>query len=254
VILRLIKIIVLLPIILSTFHSTAAQEIQFLTEDLPPLQIENDNQVPTGALVELINLIIKDADIDAKLNIYPWARSYELALHKPNTFIFSMLRSDEREDKFQWIGKLFTIKSYLATLQSNIDIKINNINDAKAYSVGSIRHDLAESYLLSKGFIAKKNLYVASKYPVLWNMLYSGRTEVVFTNSIVWRHEIEKAALDPTKIKFVYEIPDFASDLYLAASKSTEKSVIKKVKDSLEAIKADGRYDKIMTKWQLNHN
>lgn len=235
-------------------YCATTSKIKFVTEDLPPLQIENENQSPTGALIELVNLIIKDADIDAEITIYPWARSYEIALNQPNTFIFSMLRSNEREDKFQWIGKLFTIKSYLATLQSNAEIKINTIDDAKRYSVGSIRHDLAESYLLNKGFIPKKNLYVSSKYPTLWSTLYSGRTDLVFTNSIVWRHEIIKASLDPEQIKLVYEIKDFASDLYLAANLTTDKALINKIKNSFAAIKADGRYDNIMTKWQLNPN
>lgn len=252
-ILRLITITILFAIFSFAFSCVASQKIQFVTEDLPPLQIERDNQPPTGALVELINLIIKEADIDAELAIYPWARSYELALKQPNTFIFSMLRSDEREDKFHWIGKLFTIKSYLATLKSNADIKVNNIEDAKNYFVGSIRHDLAESYLLNKGFISKKNLYVASKYPILWSMLFNKRTDLVFTNSVVWQHEIEKAGLDPKAIKFVHEISDFASDLYLAASKSTDKKLIKKVNDSFAAIKADGRYEQILTKWNLNN-
>ncbi|MDG1750295.1 MAG: transporter substrate-binding domain-containing protein [Thalassotalea sp.] len=243
----------LLFMLLSLFPSTSfSQEITFVTEDLPPLQIENDNQPPSGVFVELINLIIKDANIDAKIEIYPWARSYELALKRENTFIFSILRSESRQDKFIWVDKIFTLKSYLAALKSRTDIEINNIDEAKKYSVGSIRHDLAETYMLEKGFELQKNLYLSSKYPVLWQMLYSGRTDIAFTNNIVWRHEIKKSGLDSSRVKLIYEIPDIASELYLAANLATDKALIKKVKNSFNAIKADGRYDQIMTKWQLN--
>jgi len=240
-----------LILLLFVSNNLSAQKITFVTEDLPPLQIEQQNQAPTGALVELVNLIIKEANLTAEINIYPWARSYELALNNPNIFIFSMLRSEERENKFHWIGKLFTIRSYLASLKSRTDIKISDINDAKHYSVGSIRHDLAESYLLQKGFVPKKNLYVSSKYPILWEMLYSGRTDLAFTNSVIWQHEITQAGLDASQIKLVYEVPDFASELYLAASLSTKPEILNKVKTGLESIKADGRYDRLMTKWQL---
>ena len=244
-------ILLLLFINIPSLSFADTQKVLFVTEDLPPLQIEQATKPPKGALIELVNLIITEANIDATIEIFPWARSYELALNQPNTFIFSMLRSEEREKKFHWVGKLFTIKSYLAKLSSRTDIEINTINDAKKYAVGSIRHDLAETYLLKKGFKPNKNLYVSSKYPILWNMLYSGRTDVAFTNSIIWQHEITKAGLDPGKLSLTYEIPDFASDLYLAASLGTDKAVLQKIKNSLTAIKTDGRYNKIMTKWKL---
>lgn len=242
----------LLLFMFSLFPSKSfSQKITFVTEDLPPLQIEHDNKPPSGAFVELINLIIKDANIDAKIEVYPWARTHELALKQENTFIFSILRSESREDKFLWVDKIFTLKSYLAVLKSRTDIEINDIDEAKKYSVGSIRHDLAETYMLDKGFKLQKNLYLSSKYPVLWQMLYSGRTDIAFTNNIVWRHEIKKAGLDSSRVKLIYEIPDIASDLFLAANLKTDVAIVKKVKDSLAAIKADGRYQKILAKWQL---
>jgi polar amino acid transport system substrate-binding protein len=252
VLLRLLTIIVLLTITSSAFDIYAKQSVQFVTEDLPPLQIERKNQPPTGALIELIKLIIEDAGIDAKITIFPWARSYELAIKKPNTFIFSMLRSDDREEKFIWLGKLFTIQSYFAALKSNSAIHVENIEQAKQYAVGAIRHDLAENYLLNKGFTHKKNIYVSNKYPALWNQLFTGKTDLVFTNSIIWRHEIMEASFDPAEVELVYEINDFASDLYLAAHLATDKTVIDKVKASFEAIKTDGRYQQIMNKWQLS--
>lgn len=228
-----------------------AKQIIFLTEDLPPFQIQQVEKPPTGAMVEIIRLLIEEAGLDARIEVYPWARSYDLAKNSPNTFIFSMLRSEERERQFQWVGSLYTIKSYLAKLRSRKDITISNINDAKRYSVGTIRHDLAESYLLKKGFKANKNLYASSKYPVLWTMLYSGRTDVAFTNSIVWKQEIKAAGYNPDELTLIYEIPDVASELYLAASLSTEKQLIEKLKNSLISIKIDGRYDKILAKWHL---
>ncbi|GLX78860.1 hypothetical protein tinsulaeT_22000 [Thalassotalea insulae] len=245
-----IKGLLILALYCSFFVS--AQRYTFVTEDLPPLQIETKDGKASGALVELIELLINESEINGKIQFFPWARSYELALDTPNIFIFSMLRSAEREDNFIWIGKIFTIRSYLASLKSRTDIKIDNIEQAKQYSVGSIRHDLAESYLLKKGFKPGENLYISSKYPVLWSMLYSGRTDMAFTNSIVWQHEITKAGLDASQLKLVYQIPDFASDLYLAANRTIAPEVINKLKKSLALIKADGRYDKLLAKWHLH--
>ncbi len=246
------KALLLLAVFSSFSSQVFAQRILFVTEDLPPLQIEQENKPPSGALIELINLVIKEADIKAEIVFYPWARSYELALKTPNTFVFSMLRSKDREEKFHWISNLFSISSYFVALKSRTDIEVNSVEDAKSYSVGSIRHYVAESYLKEKGFIAKQNLYVSSQHSILWQMLYSGRTDIAFTNSLVWRQGVKKAGLDPNKLKFIYQVPDYASDLYLAANLNTDKTILNKVKNSIAAIKADGRYNKIMVKWQLS--
>jgi len=226
-------------------------ELTFVTEDLPPLQYNNKVQQPTGAMVDLVNLLLAEANLPGKIQIYPWARSYQIAQQQKNTFIFSIFRSEDREKNFQWIGKIYSIDSYLVALKSRHDINIANLNDAKAYTVGSIRNDLAETYLKNKGFIENKNLYLNSAYPVLWKMLYNHRTDLAFTNSLVWQYEIKKSGLNPDKIKFIYKIPDITSDLYIAASLATSPEITQKLRQALQQVKADGRYQKLITKWQL---
>ncbi len=228
-----------------------AQEITFVTEDQPPFQIKNQKEPPSGAFVELVNTIIETAGVEASIKIYPWARSYELALTRPNTFIFSLLRNADRETKFHWIGQIFTVKSYLVSLKSRTDITLENIDDAKNYSVGAIRHYAAVNYLIKKGFTLNKNLYKSSKSSTLWHGLYSGRTDLALINSSDLLNNIAKSGLDPSQIQVSLELPDFPSDIYIAANLGTEKSLVDKISKSLELIKADGRYQQILTKWQL---
>ena len=228
-----------------------AEKITFVTEDLPPLQIEQGELPPTGAAIDIVNWLIKDANLDATIVFYPWARSYEIALNKPNVVIFSMLRSPEREPLFHWIGQIYTVRSFFASLKTRNDIRIDSVEDAKQYAVGTIRHDLAESYLLEKGFIPDGNLYISSKYTVLWQMLFSGRTDIAFTNSVLWRYEIEHAGLDPDKVELIYEIPDISSSLYIAASLRTSIKIVEKLKASLKKLLASADYQSILAKWQL---
>jgi len=228
-----------------------AVELKFVTEDLPPLQYNNHGQPATGAMVELVRLLLKESQLSGSIYIYPWARSYQMARNDANTIIFSMFRSVDREKHFQWIGKIYSIDSYLVALKSRQDINISNLNDAKAYTVGSIRDDLAETYLKERGFIEDKNLYLSSAYPVLWKMFYNGRTDLAFTNSLVWQYEIKHSGLNPDKIKFIYKIPDITADLYIAASLTTDKKIVEKLQQALQQVKTDGRYQKILTQWQL---
>jgi polar amino acid transport system substrate-binding protein len=226
-------------------------QLTIVSEDVPPLQIQKDGKAHSGVMVELVEMMLKEANLTATIEIYPWARSYALALTRPNTLIFSILRGKDRENKFKWIGKLFAIDSFLATLKSNTDIHVNSLDDAKKYTVGAIRDDLAESYLLKHGFIPQQHLYLSSQYPVLWQMLYNGRTDLAFTNSIVWRHEIESAGLNSDDVKLIYKIPNISSELYIAANLDTDDTIIFKLRAALNTIKVDGRYQQLLDKWQL---
>jgi polar amino acid transport system substrate-binding protein len=238
-------------ILLFFSFNLVATELTIVTEDLPPLQYNNHNKPASGAMVEVVNLMINEAKLSATIKFYPWARSYKMAQMQKNTLIFSMFRDPSREQYFQWIGQIYTMTSLLVALKSRPEIKVTELNDAKKYLVGSIRDDLAENYLSTHGFTEKKNLYLNSGYPALWKMLFNGRTDLVLTNNMTWRAEIVQSDLDSDKIRFVYWIPDISSDLYIAASLTTDKSIITKLQNALAQIKNDGRYQKILAKWQL---
>jgi len=248
---RLISMKQLLYLLLITLSfNLYATQLTIVSEDLPPLQFNNGDQPATGAMVEVVNLLMQEANYTADIYFYPWARSYKIAKQQQNTLIFSIFRDKSRELYFQWIGKIFTLESFLVTLKKRADIKINSINDAKPYLVGSIRDDLAEHYLKKNGFKEKQNLYLNSAYPALWKMFYNGRTDIAFTNN-TWSFEIEHSGLDPKQIKVLYKIPDITSELYIAASLNTDKSIVIKLQKALKQIKADGRYQQILTKWNL---
>lgn len=228
-----------------------SQQFQIVSEEIPPLQMLDNNNQPSGAMVEIVQAMLKKAQLSSEIKFYPWARSYQLALSKKNTIIFSLFRDKKREKKFQWIGKLYTLKSYLATLKSKPEININSLTDAKKYSIGTIRSDLAESYLREHSFKNNDNLIISSKYDVLWELLYSGRIDAAFTNDKVWRYEIAAIGLDPNEIKLNYQVPNFANDLYIAASLQTDASIVHALKNALSEMKKDGSYQKILKQWQM---
>lgn len=228
-----------------------AKQLLVVTEDLPPLQVTQEDGKIGGAMVDIVTLLLEEAQIDYHLQMYPWARTYDIALKQDNALIFSILRSESREKDFHWIGQIYTLKSYLVGLKDNSKIKINNLDDAKQYAVGTIRDDLAETYLKEKGFAEDKNLYISSKYTRLWQMLYNGRTTLAFTNSTVWPHEIKTAGLDPSKIAIHYEIPDISTKLYIAANKNLDEQTVSKLKHALTRIKSDGRHQAILDKWKI---
>ncbi|WP_281559874.1 transporter substrate-binding domain-containing protein [Thalassomonas sp. RHCl1] len=244
------KYLLLIPLFVS-ISVLRAEEIHFVTEELPPFQFTGADNRVDGAIAELVRAMLKETNLSASIHIYPWARSYQTARTRANTIIFSLLRGKQREKDFHWIGKLYSLTSHLAALKSRADIKINKLDDAKQYRVGTVRDDLAEVYLKKKGFISKKNYYASSKYSIMWGQLFNGRVDLAFTNSVLWRYEVKAEGYDPADLVLLYQIEDMASDLYMAASLGTAPSVIDKLSKALEKLKENGQYQAILKKWQL---
>jgi len=246
----LVKLALFLLISVFCFLSQA-KEIRFVTEELPPFQFTGTDNKIDGAITELVRAIIKESRLPASIHIYPWARSYQTALTQADTIIFSLLRTEQREKQFRWIGKLYSLTTHLAALKSRPEIIINHLDDAKQYKIGAVRGDYGENYLKKKGFTSKKNYYTNSKYSLMWGQLFNGRIDLALTNSILWKYELKDAGYDPADLALVYQIDDISSDLYMAANRNTDSSIVDKLSKALEKLKENGQYQAILTKWQL---
>lgn len=227
-----------------------SQSLLVVTEDVPPLQIYNNGKLTGGMAVELVQAIFKQTNLTADIQVYPWPRAYQMALTQKNTLIFSITKSPERGDDFIWIGKLYSLQSNITKLKSATNIKITSPENINNYKLGVSRGDYGESYLKSIGLREGSNLHITIKHRNLWKLLYSNRVDAIFTNQVTAKSEIKQAGLDVNKAVIEYEIEGLASDIYLAANKSTDKNIISELQLAFQKIKNNGIYQKITKKWQ----
>ena len=103
----------LLFLALIVSQKSYCQEVIGVTEELPGL-VEVDGEIITGPVTEKIQQILKKAKIKENIQIYPWARSYELAKRNKNYFIFPIAKNAEREKLFLYSEeKLYWISTCL---------------------------------------------------------------------------------------------------------------------------------------------
>ena len=81
-----------------------ASEITIATEHFPPFQITDDNKITGGFSTEIVNALLEETGVKADIKVFPWARTYRMALTGKNVLIFSITRNEEREHLFNWVG------------------------------------------------------------------------------------------------------------------------------------------------------
>ena len=136
--------IVLTLFVLIATQSALCDELTVLTEDLPPLNYVN-NGVLVGPSVEIVREIIKRLGIKEKVQVYPWARAYKMALEEKNIVLFGMTYTEVRKEKFKWVGPL-AIKRDILVGKKNSSIKIKTLEDAtKVRRIGTLRDDTMQN-------------------------------------------------------------------------------------------------------------
>ncbi len=229
-----------------------SEKVFLVTEHLPPYQIIDENNNITGFSVELIEELMKRSGYNYQLSAFPWVRSYNLSLQKPNYCSFSIARIPIREQLFKWVGTITeTNNAVVWGLKEKRKEEINNIGEIKNYLTAVNKNDVTHLGLLERGFTASQNLYVLENTDSLINLLVS-RPEIDFivADDITIGYRAKLAGIDINLLYRAFEIKDLPLNFYLACNLKTDKQVIDKLTHSLNQIHQDGFYQKTLSRWQ----
>lgn len=89
----------------SSFSLAKTPPLLVVTEDLWPFNYIENNEIK-GSTTILVKRIFEQADMDYTLALLPWARSYKMALTRPNVLIYTINKTPERSGKFHWVTQI----------------------------------------------------------------------------------------------------------------------------------------------------
>ena len=235
-------------------------------ETLPALKIVTTNEFPfqyqtkiknnakeeyieEGISYELVKSILKHSGIKKyEIKWYPWARTYRIALKEKNTAIFTIARSKEREELFDWTCKLFETNIWVYCLKKRDDIKIEKVEDLKDYTISAWRNDYRHQFLEQN--LGHKKLYLTNSDKSAILMVREGRADAFLHYDVIFPIFMKKMNLDPNLFKKVFKINALSGvPFYLAINKESDPHLIKMLKIGLEKSKLTGEFDMIIGKF-----
>ncbi|OGH95696.1 MAG: hypothetical protein A2X42_09460 [Candidatus Margulisbacteria bacterium GWF2_38_17] len=222
-----------------------AADITIVTEDWGPFNYIKDGKV-TGLSTEIILAAVKDAGLTAEIKVLPWSRAYDMALKNKNVFIYTIVRTSEREKLFKWVGELMKDENYFFKLKDRKDIKLAKLEDAKVFKIGAVKDDVREQYLTGKKF---KKLDIVSNDENNMNKLFLGRIDLMADNEFAMSFRAKQLGLDFSRLEKTILIPELSEPLCFAASIATPDDIVKKLIASLEKVKKGKEFAKIKAKY-----
>jgi len=235
-------------------NSFASQaDVIFVTEHLPPYQIMKEDSSVAGFVTEVVLEVAQRAKVNYSLTLYPWVRTYNLALTKRNHCIFSLARLPSRENLFTWIGPVTEKNNAVIwSLKSNKHGKeIKKIDDLKRFTTAVNKNDATHTGMLNIGLTENENLYVLEHSESLINLLVI-RPEIDFivADDITISHRAKLSGVPIDLLYRVIEVKSLPLNFFLACNINTDSNIIEKLTASLATIHQDGTYQKIFSKWK----
>ncbi len=225
--------------------------ITVVTEDFPPFQVIEGNHV-SGLRTDMVRAILDEAKVEYSIQALPWARAYNMALTQKNTLIYSMIRSEERENQFHWVGLLGKVQGGLYKLKSRTDINITRLQQAKKYVTAVANKDFTHQYLLGNGFFENTHLHVLPRMDQARKMLYLNRVDLILDAPIVLHYAARRFNLDPTRYEMALLLPELEAQHYMAFSLKTPDALVFKVKEAYKKVRDSGLFKTLNDEWHKN--
>jgi polar amino acid transport system substrate-binding protein len=220
------------------------KDYQIVTENYPPLSFMIEDKV-AGCSTEIVQEIMKRNNINLPIALKPWDMAYQEALKNPNTIIYSIDKSPAREGSFKWVGPIAQDTSFLYA-RVDSDVSIKDLNDAKQYSICVYKDDTIQQYLYREGF---RTLVLAEDNKDMSRMLMTGKVQLWAIGELAVKRLAWQGESNPEQMKKVFKIRN--NDLFIGFYKDTPDKIVSQFQATLDDMKKDGSYKKIIDRYDL---
>ena len=100
---------------------------------------------------DILREVLKQADVDYHIQFLPWPRALLNVKQEPNTLIYTISRTPERESQYEWIGPFAKHQGFFYKLASRKDIRVETLQDVRRYRVATVRGDAQTDLMLKLG-------------------------------------------------------------------------------------------------------
>lgn len=240
----MLKLALLLALVLESFCPEVradAPTVKLITEHSAFTQTSSVDRSGGEATV-FAQRVLDNAHISQELIYLPWRRAYQQALTEPNTLVFPLARTSQREEKFRWVGQLIPVNYYLFRLKSRQDIQINTLDDARRYRIGVVNYHVHHEFLLAQNFTGLQ--------PVNGNVqnlkkALLGRIDLFPLSDGGLIPVCERENIDCSQFEPVLKLEDISGGLYMAYSTNTDAAKVQSTRESYQQLVDNGVHAEI---------
>lgn len=212
-----------------------AVPVQLVTEIFPPYQQRNTQGELSGWSADIVHQLFSEAGLPVDDQVLPWPRALKMATEQPNVFIYSLLQTEERQPRFQWVVPLCPMRISFYTAASRPEVAPRNLQEASQYIVGIEQGQANYKYLTKNGFRESKNLVVVGQNHQLRQMLARKRVDLILVSEFFVE---QQNRLHPEQIALrkVFSATELERMLFLATHVKTHPATVERLQQAYQRL------------------
>ena len=227
----------------------ASERLYIFTENYPPYNASesgkgfahNEEDI-TGICTDMVKAILDRVDYDYVMKMRDWSYAYDWVQGRENHGLFCTARTDQREDQFQWVGPLASIKWTLFAAPAS-DITLDSLEDARDLRIAGYKGDVMSEYLVDQGF----NVVMGVSGDVNARRLALGQADLWVTDGLVGPLVAEEEhGITGLKPVLVFR----ETPMYLAFSTNTDAAIVEDFQQALDAARKAGEIEDIVARYE----
>lgn len=215
-----------------------------VTENLPPLNYQDEQGVAQGFSVELLQLIAARAGLSLECQVLPWQRAMQVAETDADSVLFSLTRTPERDARFQWVGPIAHRRILVYKLASRADLLLTRLTELGGARIGVVRNSAADSALQAAGLRPQVELELGLDDATNLRKLLAGRMEYIVLLDWAAAWNLRQLQLPYDTLQPVLE-QDASKSYWYGLRPDADPAVVKGLQAALDALRRDGRYEKL---------
>lgn len=209
---------------------TQAASLVAYTEESPPYHYMDKGKV-VGVTADLLRAACERARLSCRIELLPWARASALARLTPNSILFSLVRTPEREASYIWLSAIATEALWVYGRPDSPPV--HSIADLNQVRVGAINGSASSAILRAAG-VAPAAIDLANSSEGNLRKFASHRVDyIVTTDSRLQRQK----ALQPLPFKVSKALQVGDAVTYFAMHPQSSAEIVKPLRSALEELR-----------------
>jgi polar amino acid transport system substrate-binding protein len=226
-------------------------ELELYTQEFPPLQVQVGEQAE-GYVVKFVEAVVEHASQNLEMEIsgihfLPWKRAIRNTQENENVLFFSLSRTPNREQQFQWIGP---VSPYEVAVYRHIEgppVNPDYLSDLKNYSFAAQAASSFEEVIKEEGF---NNIIPVNYGQVAIKLLRAHRVDFAPLVTSSYYYRMEQYGYNPDEFIEVIKIDKLCKELWLVTGNNTSPEVVSALQESFNQLKNDGLLEQLIAEYQ----